>query len=115
MEKENWKNRRKVVYSTNPEYQYQYEKKEEKDTLPPAEQTLVVHLDRKGRKGKTATLVRGFVGKTSDLEVLGRKLKTICATGGTVRDGEILIQGDFRKKIADQLSKEGYKIKFSGG
>lgn len=110
-----WKKRLGVVYSTDPEFRYESEKAEEEHTLPQGEQQLVVMRDRKNRKGKTVTLVKGFVGKEEDLKALGRELKRICGVGGSVRDGEILIQGDFVARIADLLKARGYQVKRSGG
>ena len=94
MEK-NWKDRLGVVYSTNPEFQYDREGREESETLPPGQQDLRVLLDRNKRKGKVVTLVQGFIGTEDDLKGMGKFLKSKCGTGGSVKDGEILIQGDF--------------------
>jgi translation initiation factor 1 len=104
-----------VVYSTNAEFQYRYDEVEDPETLPPQMQNLRVSLDRKQRGGKQVTLVTGFTGKQSDLEILGKQLKNKCGTGGTVKDNEILIQGDFRTKVMEFLSGAGYKVKQSGG
>lgn len=104
-----------VVYSTDPDFQYRYEEEEEAETLPPARQDLRVLRDSKGRGGKTVTLVKGFIGKVSDLEALGKLLKNRCGIGGSVKEGEIILQGDVREKVCDILTKEGYRFKRAGG
>lgn len=109
------KNLKNVVYSTNPNFNYEYDGEEEVETLPKGEQNLYVSIDRKQRAGKEATLVEGFVGTDSDLADLGKMLKQKCGVGGTAKDGVILVQGNFKDKIFDLLVKEGYKVKKKGG
>ena len=104
-----------VVYSTNPDFNFQFDEEEEVKTLPNAQQQLYVSIDRKQRGGKEVTLVEGFVGREDDLKELGKLLKSKCGVGGTVKDNEILIQGNFRDKVFDLLTKEGYRVKKKGG
>lgn len=104
-----------IVYSTNPNYEYAYENAAEPETLPPQQQELRIFLEKKHRGGKTASIIKGFVGKTDDLEELGKLLKTKCGTGGSAKDGEIIIQGDMRDKILELLIAKGYKAKKAGG
>lgn len=115
MSNNDWKSRLNVVYSTNPDFQYRQEGGEEVETLPPAQQDLRVWLDRKQRAGKQVTIVRGFVGSDDDLKELARLLKSKCGVGGTAKEGEIIIQGDFRDRVTDILVKTGYKAKKAGG
>jgi len=103
--KKNWKKRDGVVFSTNPEYDYTYEDDAEEETLDPADQKLFIYIDRKHRKGKEVTVVEGFVGIEEDLKDLGKKLKTTCGVGGSVKDGLILLQGDHREKLKSALIK----------
>ena len=110
-----WKERLGTVYSTNTEFNYNQTEDEVQDTLPKKEQILYISLDKKNRKGKAVTLVEGFVGKQIDLKDLGKLLKSKCGVGGSIKDGEILIQGDFRDKIIDLLKASGYKVKRKGG
>jgi translation initiation factor 1 len=110
MSKKDQNNRIGVVYSTDPNFQYQNEGSQELTTLPANQQKLYVQLDKKQRAGKQVSLVTGFVGSDFDLALLGKLLKTKCGVGGTVKDGEIIIQGDFRTKIQETLIKEGYKV-----
>lgn len=103
-----------IVYSTNPDFDYEQEQ-DVQETLPPQQQQLRVLLDKKQRGGKKVTLVSGFVGQQSDLAQLGKKLKSACGVGGTVKEGHILIQGDFRERVMALLLEAGYKAKKSGG
>ncbi len=109
--KNDWKSREGVVFSTSSDFNYSHSQQNEQATLPPAQQTLRVMLDKSGRAGKQITLVTGFVGTAADLETLTKTLKTKCGVGGSFKDGEILIQGDAREKVVAILTKEGYKAK----
>lgn len=116
MSKKNKGDNRGFVYSTDPNFKYEEESAEEAATLPAAQQQLRVQLDNKQRAGKVVTLIYGFVGTNDDLEALGKQLKNFCGTGGSVKDGEIIIQGDQREKIMQFLQKNGYsKTKKVGG
>lgn len=116
MKNSDWKDRLNVVYSTNPDYNYEMDDDEEQVTLEPPQQNLRVQLDRKNRGGKVVTLITGFVGTENDLKDLGKLLKTKCGVGGSAKDGEMIIQGDFKQKIVELLKKEGYtKTKTVGG
>lgn len=106
-----WKQRLGVVYSTNPDFQYQTAGEEEAQTLPPSKQRLIVGIDRRNRGGKQVTLISGFIGTADDLKELGRTLKTKLGVGGSAKDGEITIQGDFRDKVVDILKTLGYNAK----
>lgn len=110
-----WKSRLGMVYSTNPDFEFEHGGVEEEETLPVQQQDLRVMLDRKNRKGKAATLVTGFVGTEEDLKTLGKMLKTKCGVGGSTKDGEIIVQGDVREKVLELLKNAGYKAKRSGG
>lgn len=115
MAKKNKKERLNVVYSTNPNFEYELENEELQETLEPKYQNLKVAHDRKGRNGKTATIITGFVGIDDDLKQLEKTLKAKCGVGGSSKDGEIIIQGELRDKIYDLLVALGYKVKKVGG
>jgi translation initiation factor 1 len=110
-----WKERLGMVYSTNPDFRFESTAGNESETLHPTSQNLRVQLDKKQRNGKKATLVTGFKGTDEDLKLLAKKLKTKCGVGGSAKDGEILIQGDFCNKVIELLKSENYKVKRSGG
>jgi translation initiation factor 1 len=107
MSKKNKPDNRGFVYSTDPNFSFEEERKDI-ITLPAAEQKLKIRLDTKQRAGKAVTLVEGFMGKEPDLEDLGKKLKGFCGTGGSAKDGEIIVQGDQREKVLQWLLKNGY-------
>ena len=115
MSNNDWKSRLNVVYSTNKDFEYETAQDDSPHTLPPSQQHLYIWLDRKMRAGKQATVVRGFVGSDDDLKELARMLKSKCGVGGSAKDGEIIIQGDFRDKVLDLLVAAGYKAKKAGG
>lgn len=105
------KNRTGVIYSTNPDFQYNDPMEETVVEIPFSSQKLRVLLDKSGRAGKTVTLVDRFIGPESALEALGKEIKNHCGTGGSVKDGQILIQGDQRQKIATFLEKKGASVR----
>ncbi len=106
-----WKKRIGVVYSTDPNFKYTEQTEQEPETLEPGRQKLIVGIDRRNRSGKQVTLVTGFIGRDDDLAALGKMLKSKCGTGGSAKDGEIIIQGDFRDRIVEILTAAGYKAK----
>jgi translation initiation factor 1 len=109
MKRNEWKERLNITYSTNPDFQYETNKEEGEETLPKEKQNLRICLDKRNRGGKQVTLIKEFIGTYDDLQDLGKLLKTKCGVGGSVKDGEIIIQGDFRQKIYAILIKEGYQ------
>jgi translation initiation factor 1 len=111
MANNDWKERLGMVYSTNPNFKYEQENGDEQQTLPAAQQKLIVAIDKKGRAGKQVTIVTGFIGKDDDLQTLGKTIKTKCGVGGSVKEGVILVQGDMRDKIVTILTNLGYKAK----
>ena len=102
-----------IVFSTNPDFIFESDASETLETLPPNKQHLKIMLDKKQRKEKTVTLISGFTGNADDLKKLEKKLKVLCGSGGSSKDGEILIQGDFKDKTFDFLIKNGYNAKKS--
>lgn len=108
MKSNDWKDRLNVVYSTNPDFRYETAEEEEAETLPKNQQKLRVSMEKKGRGGKTVTLIKGFIGSEEDCKELGKLLKSKCGVGGSVKEGEIIIQGDFKQRIIDLLKVEGY-------
>lgn len=107
MSKKNKPDTRGFVYSTDPNFRFE-EEQQNAETLSPSQQRLKLRLETKHRGGKAVTLVAGFIGKDEDLQELGKKLKTFCGTGGSAKDGEIIIQGDQREKVMQWLLKNGY-------
>lgn len=105
------KNRINVIYSTNSDYNYEYSEEEIIETLPPEKQNLRVLLDSKQRKGKIVTLIQGFVGCEDDLKELAKLLKNKCGVGGSVKDGEIIIQGEVKDKVITILRDNHYRTK----
>jgi translation initiation factor 1 len=113
--KGNKKDRTGIVFSTDNSFDYQYEEDNITENLSPSEQNLKVLLDKKQRKGKAVTLITGFIGSNEEIKSLGKELKSSCGVGGTVKNGEILIQGDFRDRVLALLHSKGYKAKKAGG
>lgn len=110
MAKKNTPDKNGIVFSTDPDFTFQGDGHISSETPPPAKQRLRIVLDSRHRGGKTVTAIIGYTGKSDDLELLGKKLKQYCGTGGAVKDGEILIQGDQIAKVRTWLLKEGYKV-----
>ena len=110
-----WKKRLGMVYSTNPDFQFETGEREEAQQLAPEEQKLYVSLDKKNRKGKKVTLVNGFQGSLEELRSLAKELKIRCGVGGSVVDNNILIQGDFRDRVVTLLQDKGFKVTRTGG
>jgi translation initiation factor 1 len=104
-----------IVFSTDSNFEYELDSDETVETLPPNKQKLKVFLDKKSRKGKVVTIVEGFVGDDDDLQTLAKTLKQKCGVGGSAKDGEILVQGDFKQKIYDLLKSLEYQVKIVGG
>ncbi len=109
------KERIDIIYSTNDDFEFDYDDDNEETTLPPSEQILKVSLDRKARKGKTVTLIDGFIGSENDLKDLGKLLKSKCGVGGSVKEGQIFIQGEARDKVMKLLKEKNYQVKRVGG
>lgn len=103
-----WKKRLEMVYSTNPDYHFNEESEANIETVAEGKQLLRISLDKRNRKGKSVTLITGFIGSDEELNTLGKLLKTKCGVGGSTKDGDIIIQGDHRNKVLDILQKEGY-------
>jgi translation initiation factor 1 len=106
--KNDWKDRLGIMYSTNPDFHYETDDEPEEDTKPKEKQQLRISLDKRNRGGKTVTLITGFSGTDDDLAALGKLLKMKCGVGGSAKEGEIIVQGDFRQKVLEILTKEGY-------
>jgi translation initiation factor 1 len=115
MKNNDWKAKLGVVYSTNPDFTRTEADDIVLDSVAPSKQTLRIEIDKKGRNGKSATLITGFMGSDTELKELAKRLKTSCGVGGSTRDGEILIQGDVRTKVDQLLRAEGYKTKLING
>lgn len=108
MSKKNKSDKNGFVYSTDPNFRFENEEEQSAETLAAKQQKLRIRLDTKHRGGKMVTLVEGFIGKEEDLEDLGKKLKNYCGTGGSAKDGEIIVQGDQRDKVLQWFQKNGY-------
>lgn len=108
MKKNDWKDRLGMVYSTNPDFQFVTDDEPEAETLPKNQQRLRVRIEKNGRGGKTATIISGFTGSETDLKELGKWLKGRLGVGGSAKDGEVLVQGDFKQRVIDLLKADGY-------
>lgn len=108
MKKNDWKDRLGMVYSTNPDFQFVTDDEPEAETLPKNQQRLRVRIEKNGRGGKTATIISGFIGSETDLKELGKWLKGRLGVGGSAKDGEVLVQGDFKQRVIDLLKADGY-------
>jgi translation initiation factor 1 len=115
MAKKNKKQRIDIIYSTNDDFDFDYDEDNEVETLPSSQQMLKVSLDKKARKGKTVTLIDGFIGTEQDLKDLGKLLKSKCGVGGSVKEGQIFIQGEVRDKVMILLKESNYQVKRVGG
>ena len=104
-----WKKKLNIVYSTNPDFEYETDETPEEETLPKDKQSLRIQLDTKQRRGKAVTLVTGFIGSNDDLNELGKLLRVKCGVGGSAKEGEIIVQGDMRNRVLEILKQEGYK------
>jgi len=110
-----WKDKLNFAYSTNPDFKPSDEdEKQKQEVIPPSKQRLIVGIERKNRGGKCVTIVKGFIGSDDDIEELGITLKKRCGVGGTVKEGEIIIQGEIKQKVASILQEMGYKVTISG-
>ncbi|MBC8173657.1 MAG: translation initiation factor [Chitinophagales bacterium] len=109
------KNRQGIIYSTDPAFRIDNDEGDKEETLLPKQQDLRVWLEKNHRGGKEVSVIKNFMGSVDDMEKLCKELKTKCGTGGSVKDGDIIIQGDQRKKISELLAKMGYKFKLAGG
>lgn len=107
------KNKINIVYSTDSEFEYQYEQENEPETKVPEKQLLKIFYEKKGRKGKPVTLITGFVGTVEDINMLAKKLKNLCGAGGSVKNGEIIVQGDQRNRINNYLLSSGYRTRIN--
>ena len=116
MKKQDWKEQLgSVVYSTNPNFKIETNDDEEEESVQPKLQDLRVFLDKKSRAGKVVTLITGYKGSANELTDLAKFLKTKCGVGGSAKDGEIILQGNFRDKVIEMLHAKGFKAKKAGG